>query len=249
MEERDEKIGGDVEIRTPLVAKLENFWYHYKWHSIVIFFLVITVTVASLQMCTKTNYDVHILYAGNHEIEKISTDGNSTTPFSTTLGSLGRVIPDLDGDGEIHVNLLDLFIMTPEEVAEFNKTSDGTTEINEIQIRDNTRALEENYLLFGDYYIMLLSPTLFEKYDEKHEGALFAPVKNYASAEGLELTGNGRGVYLRSLGVYSLAGIEGLPEDTVVCIRNRSVFGNASNDENHRRSEDAFRKLLSYSSK
>ena len=252
LEERNDRIEGEVKISTPLMAKIENYWYHYKWHTIVAIFLVITVLVASLQMCTRTSYDVHIMYAGNHKIEKISTNGNSTTPFSSTLASFGRVVPDLNGDGEVHVNLLDLFVMTAEEVAEFNKTNDGTTEINEIQIKENTTALEANYLLFGDYYIMLLSPALFEKYDEQYDGALFADISRYASGEvlsSLSLTENRRGVYLSSLGIYSMIGIEGLPADTVVCIRNKTAFGNGSNEANHGYSEAAFKEILKYSNK
>jgi len=252
MEEKNEKLEGEVRIRTPFLTWLENYWYHYKWHTVVAVFLVITVLVASTQMLTKTSYDVHILYAGNHKLEKISSDGNSTTPFTNTLKSFNRVLPDLDGDGEVNANLLDLFVMTAEEIAEFNKTNDGESEINEIQIKENTDALENNYLLFGDYYIMLLSPALFEKYDEKYDGALFAPIKNYANAEtlsGLDLTENGCGVYLRSLDIYGLAGIEGLPDDTVVAIRNATLFGTSSNAENHARSESALRAILSYTAK
>lgn len=252
MEERNEKFEGDVKISTPLMAKIENYWYHYKWHTIVAIFLVITVLVASLQMCTRTSYDVHIMYAGNHKLEKISSNGNSTTPFTSTLASLGRVVSDHNGDGEVHVNLLDLFVMTADEVAEFNQTSDGKSEINEIQIKENTTALESNYLLFGDYYIMLLSPALFEKYDSQYDGALFADISRYADADllsSLSLTENGRGVYLSSLGIYSMVGIEGLPADTVVCIRNKTTFGNGSNQANHGYSEAAFKEILTYTNK
>ena len=252
MEDRNEKIEGDVSIKTPFMTKLENFWYHYKWHTIAVIFIIVVIAVASTQMITKTSYDVHILYAGNHKIEKVSSDGNSTTPFTNTLKSFNRMIGDLDGDGEVNVNLLDLFIMTPEEIAEFNKNSDGTTQLNEIQIKENTDALEGSYLLFGDYYIFFISPTLFEKYNERYDGALFAPIKNYADEEllsSLELTENGCGVMLRSLAAHSLAGIEKLPDDTVVCIRNKSSFANSRENESHRRSEEAMREILSYTVK
>ena len=248
MEERNERIEGEVSIRSPIVTKLENYWYHYKWHTIVALFLVITVTVASLQMCTRTTYDLHIIYAGNHQIKKSAESGNSTTPFTNTLKSLCRVVPDANGDGEVHVDLLDLFIMTGEEIADFYESSDGTTEINEIQIKENTENLESNYLLFGGYYIFFLSPALFEKYDARYDGALFSPIASYTEGglpEGA-VTENGRGVRLSDLGIYELAGICELPADTVICIRNPSLFSTSSGEENYRYSEEAMRAILSY---
>ena len=65
----------------------------------------------------------------------------------------------------------------------------------------------------------------------------------------LELTENGCGVMLRSLAANSLAGIEKLPDDTIVCIRNKSSFANARESESHRRSEEAMREILSYTVK
>ena len=41
MDERNEKNDGEIKINSPPLEKLENFWYHYKWHSIVALFLVI----------------------------------------------------------------------------------------------------------------------------------------------------------------------------------------------------------------
>ena len=45
-------IEGVGEVTTPATPKekLQNFWYHYKWHSLVAVFLVIAILICSL-MC------------------------------------------------------------------------------------------------------------------------------------------------------------------------------------------------------
>ena len=37
---RDEEYGSDIKIKLPISKKLENFWYHYKWHTIAAVFII-----------------------------------------------------------------------------------------------------------------------------------------------------------------------------------------------------------------
>ena len=52
-------IEGVGEVATPSTfkEKLQNFIYHYKWHTVVALFLVVTIIICSLQFCTKEEYD------------------------------------------------------------------------------------------------------------------------------------------------------------------------------------------------
>ena len=245
----DEKYKyGDASIKSPIVTKLENFWYHYKWHSIIAAFLVIVLIVCSFQMCTRTTYDVHILYAGAYKLEKTSSDGD-VSAYLGTVSSLKRVAQDFDGNGSTDVNLLDLFVMTNEEIAEFYRDENNAgKEINEIQIRDNTDTLEST-LLFGNYYLCFLSEALFQKYEELHDGAIFADLSPYVAAGAEYEYASPRGIYIRSLDFYSMPYISELPDDTVVCIRRLSdvsgLFGGGEAAESHRRAEALIRELLS----
>ena len=245
MDERNEKNEGEIRINSPLLEKLENFWYHYKWHSIVALFLVIAITVMSLQMCKKTEYDAHVLYAGTHEISHSSADGE--TPYYTATGSLKRAVEDFNGDGSVNVSLLNLFVLNDAEIEAALAGTEGK-EINEALILEDTETLK-NTLLFGEYYVCFLSERLFLEYDAQYEGALFAEVANYIGDVECE-TVSGRGVYLRSLAYYDLPEICNLPDDTVVCLRKLSevstLFGKAANEENFRRGEIVFRNIISY---
>ena len=245
MDERNEKNEGEIKINSPLFEKLENFWYHYKWHSIVAVFLVIAITVLSLQMCQKTEYDAHILYAGTHEISHSSTDGEA--PYYVATGSLKRVVGDFNDDGAVNVSLLNLFVLNDAEIEAALAGTEGK-EINESLILEDTETLK-NTLLFGEYYVCFLSERLFLEYDAQYEGALFSEVADYIGDVECE-TVSGRGVYLRSLAYYDLPEICNLPEDTVVCLRKLSevstLFGKAENEKNFHRGEIIFKNIISY---
>ena len=33
MEDKREEYGSDMEIKSPIIERLSNFWYYYKWHT------------------------------------------------------------------------------------------------------------------------------------------------------------------------------------------------------------------------
>ena len=72
-------IDGVGEVQTPSTPKekMQNFWYHYKWHSIVAVVVVIAILICTLQFCKKEEYDTYILYAGSKNISRIEQDNDS----------------------------------------------------------------------------------------------------------------------------------------------------------------------------
>ena len=43
---------------------LDNFWYHYKWHTIIAVFAIIVVIVGISQVVSKGTADVGVIYGG-----------------------------------------------------------------------------------------------------------------------------------------------------------------------------------------
>ena len=43
---------------------LENYWYHYKWATIIVLFFVTVFAIGIYQMASKSDYDTQIVYAG-----------------------------------------------------------------------------------------------------------------------------------------------------------------------------------------
>lgn len=246
MEDKN-RIEGDVKINSPIIKKLENFWYHYKIHTIAILFAVFALLVLLAQCAGKTDYDAHLLYAGTYEIKHTASGGN-VAPYVTATSSLKRVCPDTDGDGVVNVSLLNLFVVNNEE-AEALLAGNPELEINGALVGEDTERLSQN-LVFGDYYVCLLSERLFREYDEKYEGKLFLPLAPYLQGGATPAMANERAVYISSLPFSSLPEICNLPSDTVLCLRAVSEVAGAMNKKESQRAfataEEIVKSILAY---
>ena len=216
--------------------KFENFWYHYKWHSIVALFLVIVILVCSLQFCSSTEYDAYVLYAGEYPFTRTSQDGDIPT-YVGMANALKRVCKDTSGDGEVNVSFLDLLCMTDEQFAEYRDTYGA--EPDRKLLYDDMQRLG-NVMNTGDYFILLISPEVYEKYVTEGDVVRFEPLAQY-TAEGVEYEYySDYAIKLSSLDFYELAYVSSLPEDTLVCFRRIGVFGNNSGvKKNYEASQDA----------
>ena len=73
--------------------KIENFWYHYKWHTIIIVFFIITGLVCLVQCSTKEKPDDKaLLYVNQNLLDNAANDLSD---------KLGGYIEDYNGNGEV----------------------------------------------------------------------------------------------------------------------------------------------------
>lgn len=229
-----------------LKERLENFWYYYKWHTIIIVAVIVLASVLIGQLVNKREYDINIVYAGGYYMSKISNDG--IPPYETALKSLERVVDDYNGDGEININLDERYILTAKEIDE--QLSLGNSP-NETRIKEDYTDLN-NIVMAGDFHVMLLSRALYDDYSERYDGAIFVSLESYAERAGItpEYADTTKsGIYLSSLEFSNLPIIEDLPEDTVLCLRCKSVdltFGIGEGDKKFEHAEDVILKILSY---
>ena len=54
-----------------LKEKLENYWYHYKWRTIIAVFLLLVITVSVVQCATREDTDICIMYLGPLNIARV----------------------------------------------------------------------------------------------------------------------------------------------------------------------------------
>ena len=104
--------GGGVSGGT--AARLENFWYHYKWHTIAAIFALFVIIVCTVQCASNTKYDIQILYAGDHVFGRTSTDG-SYPEYLKMSSTLADFADDYDKNGETNVTFLDLCAVNKDE--------------------------------------------------------------------------------------------------------------------------------------
>ena len=233
--------GDPVIVKSGFFAWLDNFWYHYKWHSLIALFLVFAITVCTLQMCDKESYDIHILYAGNHAFARQSTDADAPEYFKARQ-SLARFASDYDGDGEVKVSLRDLFI--PDK--------DSMSDLSEIEY---SRASEDRtnlvtLMVSGDHYLCFVSSEVYENY--KGTGRLMNIKALVGDGMALQyFDDTGEGVYLSSTAFSSLSGFSSLPEDTLIVLRSTNFsthLNKSSNEKSYKRAEKTLLKILSYTS-
>ena len=231
----------ETEVKSKFKLWLENFWYHYKWHSIIALFLVFTVTVCSVQMCRKEEHDLYVLYGGGKYISRQVVDGNFCE-YDVITSAFRQVSRDYDENGTVSVSFLDKYMLSESEIKE------AGDDVNYTLLRQNNEAFRD-LMLASPYYICFLSDELYLEY-AKTEG-VFCPIEKYTG--GLELDYlDSSAVYLHSenLPFNELPGICDLPQNTVICLKAKtaisSYFGNSENEEHFIRSEEALKAIFAY---
>ena len=217
----DEKHEGG-EIRSPLMEKLENFWYHYKWHTLIALFLVVTVAVCSVQMFTREKYDVHILYAGPDDVKMTASDGLSA--YRVMHSSLKLVVGDYDENGEVTPNFRTLFVPSEAEIEEINRINEEENTELEVQTQlviENTSQMD-GLLTISDYYLCILSEANYLTYRTKSEGFFVSLAPYVGDTEVTYYEGATNAVYLNSTAFGRLPGLADLDESTLICLRSVS---------------------------
>ncbi len=243
-EGREKYEGGDIVIRSPFMQKLENFWYHYKWQSLIALFLVFTLVICSVQLCTREEYDVHVLYAGSDDIRMTAGDGLSE--YRVIYSSLKLCAEDFDENGETVLNFQTLFLPSEEEIEEINRINKEENTGLEVQ----THVVMENadqfdgLMIISDYYLCFLSEANYLSYRAKTDG-FFAPLTSYVGdADVRYYEGRTDAVYLNSTVFGSLPGFKDLDESTLICLRSVSEVAKRADRKGSAKSFAAAEKML-----
>lgn len=240
-ENADEKLGGDLRIKLPVSERLSNFWYHYKWHTIVSAFVVIVLVVLTVQLCSREKYDVFILYAGDKAVLNVSEDGNvpERTKF---LNSFESVSSDFDGNGEVNVAFKSMY--RPDE-DEIERRKRENLELAENQIFEDGRSLDA-LIAQSDYYLLLLDLAVFREYAVKSK--MIGSVEQYLPSgfKGERVReGTSVGVYLKDTGFSEFEGLRDLPDDTVICIKYANAFASEADEKKRDDAIAVFKNIVS----
>lgn len=104
------------ELAVPLTfgEKIKNIWYHDKFALSVITLIIVAIVLLCVQCATKTVYDATVVVF-THEITgepNCKKMGEYLTPFC----------PDLNGDGEININVVNCSI-NPDDRSDYSFTN------------------------------------------------------------------------------------------------------------------------------
>ena len=215
---------GNIKIQSQKFKKAENFFYHYKWHTIIGVFLAFVIGLCIFQSCQKTTYDAYIMYAGGHDL-RIREAEQSERTYEILYKSIGSYLGDYNDDGERNLSFLDMYIPSPEEI---DKLEEGSG-VPYNRLKEDDELFRSN-ILSGDYYVCIISKHLFDEWT-KDDNNPFVPVASYLPdgakiAEGENDDGyrlaSEYGVYLSSTPVKDKPGFKLLPDDTIICLRKYS---------------------------
>ena len=141
-----------------LRAWLENYWYHYKWATIISAFLIAVFIFTFIQFITRESPDYVVMTAFDRYVPSEITD-----VMSAELAKYGE---DLNGDGKVIVDIYDV------------STSDNRS----IQQSNVTKMMAE--LQRGEIMLFIVDGTYFDKLNElevfEKDEKLFGDCDGYA---------------------------------------------------------------------
>lgn len=205
----------------------ENYWYHYKWHTIVGLFAVIFAVILIGQMIAKDDIDANVIYAGPYLFASSEIYGVQNA-FAQVMRD------DYTGDGKKTAVLIDITMLTEQQMTD--KKAEAEAEgINDLILSPNdNREMKKKFnleIFAGESIICLFDPYWF---DYINEASGLLPL-NEALGYMPEYALNEYGVYLKdtNFGQYFTI-FEGLPDDTILCIRRMtttSIFKGVSKEQ------------------
>lgn len=225
-----------------IIGWLDNYWYHYKWATIIgVSFLLIFIIL--IQQCaSKVDDDVTVLYAGPSQMS-----ANQAREVQFALqGIMGE---DYNGDGIKQATVSELLLMTDEqlEAARIKAKEDGITLIY------NQQTLNENHMKFstvvfsGECVICLLDPNW---YGDVYAAGGFAELKDILGYTP-DYARDNCSVYLKDTPFAQFfSAMQAFPEDTILCVRRvatvKGLKSGSREQEYYENQLDMFRRMMNF---
>ncbi len=209
---------------------LDNYWYHYKWPTIIVAFFLIIGTISVVQLFNRETYDAYIMYVGDETIPD--------TQYQDIMDSLKQVSKDYNKDGEHNINFSKMSFISDEENEMASTVNAGT-----VQYLSN--------MVVQPYYLYLMSPAVYDTYKDS---GIFIPISEVVDGVPAEWYHDDTAVYFdKTEFANSFAGVNDLGEDTLLVIKMVPYSSSKSVSKSERASYehhlDILKNILSYRKK
>lgn len=243
MHEREEKIVPAYEPGSKFFKWFDNFWYHHKWKTIVICFFVIVFVICTVQMCSREEMDLYIMYAGPDALKQEDIQALKLI-FSEVAG-------DANGDGVGKTEFIDLYILSPEQVeekkAEFEEAGEPVVVNNQMFATYYDQF--EQHIWTGDTVICLLDPHLYESVYVMKDGVKLSGFMKLEDVLGKKPE-NAYDDYSIRLKDTEFGKYCNLDEDILLCIRVKSsasfMADKKRTDEYHAYCVEVFKRIVAF---
>ncbi len=220
---------GEIKLEGRFFKWFDNFWYHYKWHTIVTLFVMFVLIVCFAQSCGRESQDMVIAYAGEYDFSQVNNQG----ALQKAKGELSAALPkDYNSDGEKVVGLLTYHVMTQEQQKAYEEKINADKNNDDIyeQVDPAYFAAQKkeflNNVMNGQFAILLVDESLCLELGElgrlRKLSDVFATVPAYAVDD--------YGLRFSETALYQNSPQLGeLPEGTVLCLLSPLVVGGTAN--------------------
>jgi len=192
---------------------LDNFWYHYKWHTIIGVFAAVFLIVGVGQMLGKEKVDAYIMYAGPtaffpDELEQIQD-------------SFESIVPDFNNDGKKVVEFIDITVLTDNQIAENRKKAqeEGVKYEPDMEYIMDMRKKFKLHIQSGDAYLLLLDP---EMYDMDKDVGIYRKLSDIGIESEYAFDDNSIVFKQTDFGKY-FSVFKEFPDDTLMCFRTMNI--------------------------
>lgn len=194
---------------------IDNYWYHYKWQTIIAAFFVVVVGICAAQMFNRQEYDAYVMYAGG--------DFFTIEQEHAMLNALSTVSDDYDGNGEKSLCMNKLFVLSEQELEDARDAAEAEGEKLAYNVETRKQTLEQFQveMMTGHAYVCLLSEDMYARCEDKERFVSVSELLGYTPA----------GAYDEyavrfsetEFGQYFAQAFEPLGEGTLICLRQISL--------------------------
>ena len=211
----------------------DNIWYRYKWAIIIGAILLVIAVVLIVQIASKTEDDIKIVYAGPTYIADNETRNSLLSAFNV-------IAKDYNGDGEVVINITSNVILNSKQITEVDEEG---RKPNAAQIGQNQELLNtfKQQMQSGDFTIYLVDKGLYEE-------SLKGVFANIETVTGMDIDDSIKydeySVYLKDTDFGSYyKGLNKLPDDTLVLVLQKTIF---ANEDDYNNSIEFLKEMLSF---
>lgn len=221
---------------------LENYWYYYKFHTLVGLFIIFVVTVCCVQCATKETGDLTVTFAGSYTFQ-----GEERQNF---IDAINAVAPKDEESGEkLTLSLSNYSIYTEEELKKlYTNTETGVLDSSAYNTAKgyNLEQLES----FGTFLKTGESPVLFVNefvFDQQNLPQISVPLSDLYGDELPASAYNEYAVRLGDTAFYQYyAAVQVLPADTLLVLAKPFYMGATSNEEVYAKYEQLFYNIVNF---
>ena len=182
---------------------IENYWYHYKFTTIVVVFFLFFISISVAQMISKKSPDANVVYMGRASIS-FTSQGKLQESFANVMKK------DYNNDGKKSVDYLELTVLDPKKAQNFDKTTYTSHQVDEAA---GERFVAE--LVAGDSMIYLAEEKYYKMAREQDLIMPLDEILGFTPEKALDKYS----IYLKDLDIFYLDGFNKLPSDTILFVR------------------------------